>query len=193
MIFHFFRRGVGLARGAGWAAVLAALAMCLDGTCTALAQVVPAGDRGGLIVNVGVLGTGEALQYGNRRMLGITGFVDADTHRRLGIEAEARMLEWRQTFDVHLETYSIGGRYHLNFGRWQPYAKGLAGVGYFNFPYSLATGSYLVVTAGGGVDIRHNRRISFRAADFEFQNWPQFTFGAMNTTSVSTGIRVRVY
>ena len=192
-IFQFFRRGAGVARGAGWASVLVVLAMCLNVTRAAHAQVVPAGDRGGLIVSVGVMGTGESIQYGNRHMLGISGFVDAETHRSFGLEAEARMLEWHKTTNVHLETYSIGGRYHLNFGRYEPYAKGLVGVGYFNFPYNLATGSYLVVSAGGGVDIRLNRRIYFRAADFEFQDWPQFTYGAMTTASVSTGIRVRVF
>jgi hypothetical protein len=172
---------------------LAALAVCLGGTCAARAQVVSDAERGGLIVTVGAMGTGETLQYGNRHMLGITGFVDAETHRSFGLEAEARMLEWHQTTDVHLETYSIGGRYHLNFGRYEPYAKGLVGLGYFNFPYNLATGSYMVVTAGGGVDIRLNRRIYFRAADFEYQDWPQFSYGAMSTASVSSGIRVRVF
>ena len=190
-IFHFLRQGAGQPRSTGWVRV--ALAICLGWTSAAHAQVVPAANRGGLIVTVGAMGTGESLQYGNRRMLGMTGFVDADTRRKFGIEAEARMLEWNQTANVHLETYSIGGRYHMNFGRWQPYAKGLVGLGYFNFPYNLATGSYMVITGGGGVDYRLNRRIYFRAADFEFQDWPQFTYGAMTTTSVSTGIRVRVF
>lgn len=134
------------------------------------------------------------MQYGQRDMLGITGFVDADTRRRLGIELEGRWLEFHQTANVHLETYSAGLRYHFDFGRrFQPYAKGLIGFGNFNFPYNLATGRYLVITAGGGLDYHLTHRIYWRAADFEYQDWPQFTFGNMTTASISSGFRVRVF
>ena len=160
----------------------------------ARAQVVYSGDEGGAVITVGALGTGEALQYGSRRMIGLTGVADLDTHRRFGLEAEGRWLEWHQTTDVHLETYSIGGRYHFDVGRrFEPYAKGLIGVGYFNYPYNLATGSYMVITAGAGLDMRLTRHIYLRAADFEYQDWPQFTYGAMTTASVSSGIKIRVF
>lgn len=158
------------------------------------AQVVESGNQGGLNVTAGGLGSAEYVEYGSRKMVGITGFVDVDTHRRLGIEAEGRWLEWRQTANVHLETYSIGGRYHFDVGsRWEPYVKGLVGFGDFNFPYNLATGRYLVVTAGAGVDMRLTPRIYFRAADFEYQDWPQFTFGSITTPTVSTGFKVRIF
>ena len=29
--------------------------------------------------------------------------------------------------------------------------------------------------------------------DFEYQEWPQFTYGAMNTAGISAGIRVRLF
>ena len=157
------------------------------------AQVTPAGDSGGLILTAGATGSGFTVQYGERKMLGITGFVDADTVRRLGIEAEGRWLEFHQTQDVHVETYSIGGRYHFNVGRFQPYGKGLIGFGNFNFPYNLARGNYLVVTAGGGLDYRLSHRIFIRAADFEYQDWPQFSFGSMSNVGVSAGLRVRIF
>jgi opacity protein-like surface antigen len=156
-------------------------------------QVVPEGDAGGLILSAGAMGSGFNVQYGDRKMLGVTGFVDADTVRRLGIEAEGHWLEYHQTANVHAETYSIGGRYHFELGRFQPYAKGLIGLGEFNFPYNLAHGSYLVVTAGGGLDYRLSHRIYIRAADFEYQDWPQFTFGSMSSVGLSAGIRVRIF
>ena len=84
------------------------------------------------------MGSGYYLQYGQRKMVGITAFVDADTKRRFGIEAEGRWLEYHQTANVHAETYSIGGRYHFDVGRFAPYAKGLVGFGDFNFPYNYA-------------------------------------------------------
>ncbi len=157
------------------------------------AQVVFAGDQGGLRLTAGAMGSGSTLEYGQRKMLGITAFADVDTKRRLGLEAEGRWLEFHQTANVHAETYSIGGRYHLDLGRFEPYAKGLIGFGDFNFPYNYAHGRYLVVTAGGGVEFCWKPRIYVRAADFEYQDWPQFTFGNMTTFSVSTGLRVRIF
>jgi hypothetical protein len=139
------------------------------------------------------MGSGSTLEYGQRKMLGITAFADMDTKRRIGIEAEGRWLEFHQTANVHAETYSIGGRYHLDLGRFEPYAKGLIGFGDFNFPYNYAHGRYLVVTAGGGVEFRWTPRVYVRAADFEYQDWPQFTFGNMTTFNVSTGLRVRIF
>jgi hypothetical protein len=157
------------------------------------AQVVSAGDQGGASLSAGVLGSGYTLQYGQRKMAGIAGFVDFDTKRRLGIEAEGRWLEYFQTANVHAETYSIGGRYHFDVGRFQPYAKGLVGLGDFNFPYNYAHGRYFVVTAGGGLDFHWTHRIYIRAVDFEYQDWPQFTFGNMNSFGVNAGLRVRIF
>jgi len=160
---------------------------------SARGQVVSAGDAGKLTITAGATGTGSYLQYGERKMVGVTGLVDLDSRRPFGVELEGRWIEWNQTANVHAETYSIGPRYHKSFGKLQPYAKGLLGYGDFNFPYNLATGRYLIVTAGGGIDYHLTNRIYLRAADVEYQYWPQFTFGAMSTFSVSTGLRVRVF
>ena len=173
--------------------VCAMFAILLNMSSMAHGQVVPAGNAGGLIISAGGTGTGEYVQYGERKMVGVTGFVDLDSRRPFGLELEGRWLEWNQTANVHLETYSIGPRYHKNFGNLNPYAKGLIGWGDFNFPYNLGMGRYLLVTAGGGLDYRLMKRVYLRAADVEYQYWPQFTYGVMSTLSVSTGIRVRVF
>jgi len=169
------------------------LAILCAGPRVAQAQVQPPGDEGGLILSAGAMGSGYSIQYGQRKMAGITAFVDADTKRRFGIEAEGRWLEYFQTANVHAETYSIGGRYHFDAGRFAPYAKGMVGFGDFNFPYNYAHGRYLVVTAGGGLDFHWTRRITVRAVDFEYQDWPNFTFGNMNSFGVNAGLRVRVF
>jgi len=169
------------------------LASWLAIVCTAHGQVVAAGDAGKLTITAGATGTGAYLQYGERKMAGVTGFVDIDSRSPFGVELEGRWIEWNQSAKVHAETYSIGPRYHKNFGKLQPYAKGLLGYGDFNFPYNLATGKYLMVTAGGGLDYHVTNRIYLRAVDLEYQYWPQFTFGAMSTFSMSTGFRVRVF
>jgi hypothetical protein len=132
------------------------------------------------------------LGYGSRHLAGYTAFVDADSIRPLGLEAEMRRLEYRQRANVHAETYSIGVRYHHAWGRFQPYGKVLGGLGNFNYPYNLATGRYAVLTLGGGTDVRWRKRIDFRG-DMEYQRWPQFTFGAMSSYAVSAGVRIRVF
>ena len=156
------------------------------------AQVVESGNEGRFRLYAGAGGSGYYVEYGERKLLGISGWVDADTARHFGIEAEGRWLEYHQTANVHVETYLAGLRYHRTAGRFQPYAKALAGFGDFNFPYDYAYGRYFVVAPGGGVDYRLNHRWAVRA-DFEYQLWPQFTFGSMSSAGGTAGIRYRIF
>jgi hypothetical protein len=94
---------------------------------------------------------------------------------------------------VNTTTYMAGPTYHRDFGKFQPYVKGLVGFGDFNFPYDLAHGSFLVIAPGAGVDYRISRRIRIRAVDFEYQIWPQFAYGSMSNYGISTGLRIRVF
>jgi hypothetical protein len=159
----------------------------------ASAQVKPAGDAGGWVLSAGGTDAAYVINYGDREMLGFSGFVEADTKRRLGIEAEGRWLIFNQTANVHTTTYEVGPRYHMDFGKLQPYVKGMVGIGEFNFPYNLATGNYLVIAPGGGLDYYINRRFQIRIIDAEYQIWPQFTFGSLSQVGISSGIRVRIF
>lgn len=179
--------------GGGAVAAVALIALLLCAAGTARSQAAPAGDAGGLRITAGATGSGYYLQYGGRKMLGLTGFVDVDSRSPFGVELEGRWLEWRQTANVHAETYSMGPRYHRDIGKFQPYAKGLVGFANFAFPYGLAQGRYMTVTAGGGLDYHIRRRVYLRVADFEYQYWPQFTFGSMSSFGVSAGVRFRVF
>jgi hypothetical protein len=175
--------------------VLLALTYCLMAIACercALAQSVEPADAGRAMISIGAAASGFTLGYGDRKILGISAWVDTDTIRRLGFEGEMRRLEYQQTANVHAETYLTGARYHFNLGRTQPYLKALGGIGHFTFPYNYAKGSYFVVAGGGGLDYRLNRRWTVRA-DLEYQEWPQFTFGAMNSLGASVGIRCRVF
>jgi hypothetical protein len=167
------------------------LMVVAGGRCASAQSVEPA-DAGRAMLSVGVAASGFTLGYGDRKILGISAWVDTDTIRRLGFEGEMRRLEYQQTANVHAETYLSGVRYHLNFGRTQPYLKVLGGYGHFTFPYNYAKGSYFVVAGGGGLDYRLNRRWTVRT-DFEYQEWPQFTYGAMNSLGATVGIRYRVF
>ena len=132
--------------------------------------------------------SGYYLQYGALKNLGITGYVDMDSIRKLGMETEGRWLELHQTNNIHAQTYLAGPRYHFNLGRFQPYVKGLSGLGEFNFTYNYAHGRYFVIAPGGGFDYRVSPRLTVRT-DFEYQYWPQFTFGPMSAGGASVGIR----
>ena len=180
---------------------LLAPALLLASANPVRAQVVQAANEGTLKLSAGAIGSGDTFQQeGQRKMLGVGAFVDAETTGHFGIEAEGRWVEFHQTANVHAETYSIGGRYHLDFGpRWQPYAKGLVGFANFTYPYNYAQGNRdLIVTAGGGVDFRWTRRITLRLADVEFQDWPNFQYtstasGNMTSLNGSVGFKVRIF
>jgi len=162
------------------------------GERSALAQSVEPADAGRAMLSVGVAASGYTLGYGDRKILGISAWVDTDSIRRLGFEGEMRRLEYQQTANVHAETYLSGVRYHLNFGRTQPYLKALGGIGHFTFPYNYAKGSYFVIAGGGGLDYKLSRRWTVRA-DLEYQEWPQFTYGPMNSLGANVGIRCRIF
>ena len=173
--------------------VILAVSAYLGMARPAAAQVTPSADNGSFLMSAGGTASGYFLQYGERKMLGVTAFVDVDTIRHFGFEGEGRWLVFNQTESVTTATYLAGPRVHMSVGKFQPYAKGLVGVGEFNFPYNLAHGGYLVVAPGGGVDYHLNKKVILRLADFEYDYWPQFTFGAMKSYGISSGIRVRIF
>jgi hypothetical protein len=159
----------------------------------AFCQVAPSGDAGGYNLTVGATATGDYLEYGSRKMLGVAAIADLDTKRRIGLEGEAKWLMLHQTANVHATTYLAGPRYHFTFGRFQPYAKGLIGFGQFNYPYNFGTDNDFVIEPGGGLDFRVTKRLRIRVADFEYQIWPQFHYGTLTSYGLSTGIRVRIF
>jgi hypothetical protein len=164
-------------------------------SCTpAFGQVKESAEAGGIILSAGGTFSGYYLGYGQRKLLGPTAFIDAIPRGPLGVEAEARWLNMNETAGVHASTYLIGPKYTFKeIGRLQPYAKALVGYGKFTFPYDYAHGTYLVVAPGAGADFRINRRIYLRLIDFEYQYWPQFTYGALPSYGLSSGVRVHLF
>ena len=169
------------------------LAACLGLTHAAHAQAVPSADRGGLALSAGGTASGYSLGYGEQKLLGVSAFVDVDGKRHMGVEGEARWLTYHQTNEEHATTYMIGPRYSMYYGRFQPYVKGLIGVGQFNYPHNLGKDNDLVLAPGGGVDFRLTHRIRLRVVDFEYQLWPQFHYGMMSSYGLSTGLRIKIF
>jgi hypothetical protein len=164
------------------------------------AQAVPAADAGGVRLSAGGTASGYYLDYGKMKIMGATAFVDFDTLRHYGFEGEARWLAFHlpsdqngPVADEHATTYMVGPRYSRYYGRFQPYAKALVGIGQFNYPYNFAKETDLVVAPGGGLDYRLTRRIRWRAVDFEYQIWPQFQYGRMSSYGLSTGLRIKIF
>lgn len=147
-----------------------------------------AGTGPGSLVSVGGMVSGYNIDYGKRNLGGVTVFADFNPTWRFGIEGEARLLRYHQENDTHLSTYLVGPRVSFGKHRLNPYAKVLVGLGQFNFPFNYATGSYFVLAPGAGVDYRINQRIKLRLVDVEYQQWPQFTYGAIHPYGISTGI-----
>lgn len=175
-------------------ALLPVLLLALMAGGIARAQVAESALGGNQTVSAGILGTYLHTNYGDRKLLGVGIFVDADLNRHYSLEGEGSWMRWHQRDNVHIDTYLAGPRYQFSYiHRFQPYAKFLIGDGEFNFPYNYGHGSYFVMSPGGGIDYRLTPRVSLRAVNFEYQIWPGFTFGTLDNYSVSTGIRFRIF
>jgi len=180
----------------GWSRI-ALLSFLLFGTAfytlQIQAQAVPSAYQDGPGFFAGVSGSLNYLQYGERRMGGYSAYVDVDFKRHMSIEAAYSRVKWLQRADVQTTSYLFGPRYRFYRGKWQIYGKTLLGRGEFDFPYAYAKGSYLVVAPGAGLDYRLTRSLHLRPVDIEYAYWPQFTFGALSTLNVTSGIRIRLF
>jgi opacity protein-like surface antigen len=137
------------------------------------AQVVPAGKGGNEQLFVGVTGSDFDPDYGWQRLYGFGAYGDYNLSPRLGVEGEARFHRFHQLSNIHEDNYVIGPKYNYHHKRYTFFAKGLVGLGYFNFPANAAHGTYFAVALGGGVDYRLSRRIYVRG-EYEYQMWPGF-------------------
>jgi opacity protein-like surface antigen len=164
------------------------LFLVLSGFHEAFGQALPAATAPGAYVSVG--GTYSIFQsaYGERVLGGGGMYVDINRWRQVGIEGEGRWLRQNNLANTTETTYLIGPRVEIRRRRFSPYIKTLVGLGYFNFPYNYAKGRYFVIAPGAGVDYNLSYNFKIRLVDFEYQEWPQFTFGNINPYGVSVGI-----
>ncbi|HKN21813.1 MAG TPA: outer membrane beta-barrel protein [Terracidiphilus sp.] len=146
-------------------------------------QVVPSATERVFSVRVGGLASAFQPDYTNegsaitgpQRLYGIGAYVDARFTRWIQPELEmrwGRFNEWTcngECAGVDENTYSVGDRVPIKtFHKFTPYGKILVGLG----NASWLSGNAFVVTYGGGVDYRLNRKFTIRCADFEYQEWP---------------------
>lgn len=157
------------------------------------AQDIPAAIGPGSYVAAGVGVSAFQVDYGQRIDGGYVAFVDVHVTWRYGLEAEARSLRFHTDEDVTQRTYLAGPHVYVwKPGRMRPYVKFLVGQGHMVFPFKYATGNYLALAPGGGVDFMLNSVVSIRAIDVEYQDWPGFTYGHLHPYGVSAGIVIRL-
>jgi opacity protein-like surface antigen len=88
------------------------------------------------------------------------------------VEAEARFLRFNSFYGETEDNYLAGPRYTVRkFGKLEPYAKFLVGIGEIQYPFQIGSGTYLALAPGGGVTYRLSRRWAVRG-EYEYQFWP---------------------
>jgi len=144
---------------------------------SAYSQAVPSGIQQVYTLRVGALGSyfqpdyrGEGIAQTTNWMYGPGAYADFRVNRWIQPEIEVRWLRFhRPLASIDENTYSAGERLPIReFHRFTPYGKLLAGFGTGDF----LDGDALVLTYGGGVDYRLNRKFTLRVPDFEYQEWP---------------------
>jgi hypothetical protein len=158
------------------------------------AQAVATATGPGSYVAVGGGISAFNTDYGHNQIAGGYLFVDTHPQWRIGFEGEGRFLRWHAREQVTEAEYLGGIRSDLwpRYRRLMPYAKFLAGAGEISLPFRYAHGGFLTYAPGAGLDIALSDRVTVRAVDFEYQHWPQFTYGALSPYGFSTGLSVRL-
>ena len=182
-----------------WLSVLLAAA-----TLPAHAQVSSSAVTRQFSITAGALASGFQTDYqggyvaqaSSQPLYGAGAYVDVKFTRWVQIEAEGRWLRFNQLKNINQSNYLIGPRLpiqSLRFWRATPYAKVLIGYGKMNFEYNEGTGSFTDIAYGGGVDIKLTKRISIRAIDVEYQEWPRWLNSSLYPYGASVGIGYKVF
>lgn len=108
----------------------------------------------------------------NQRLSGIGAFADYHIASHLAVQAELRFLRFNSFYGETEDNYLAGPRYVVGrFGKLQPFAQCLAGIGKIQYPFQIGSGSYLAVAPGAGADYRMAGRWSI-SGEYEYQFWP---------------------
>jgi hypothetical protein len=173
---------------------LAILGLAVFFGTMAKAQDIRAAIGPGTYIDVGATVSRYNTDYGQSNMIGGTVYVDANLYNRIGIEAEGRRLRLNSDDGLQQSTYMVGPRFSRDFHSLRPYVKALIGRGTFEFPFGYARGSYLATGFGGGLDWRvAHTPVVVRVIDYEYQIWPDFTFGQLHPYGISAGVSLQVW
>lgn len=171
------------------------IALAIASGASLYGQASPTATGPGSYIAVGATYSYFQFPYGKQSSGGYTIFGDANLTRALGLEAEYRRVDLGTAEQTRFSNLLIGPRYAFTLHHHiSPYLRLLVGRGTFDFPYTYAQGSYFTIAPGAGVDLQlRESRVSLRLIDFEYQTWPDFTYGAAHPYGVSAGLKFRVF
>jgi opacity protein-like surface antigen len=139
---------------------------------------------------------------------GIGAFADINVWRSIGIELEARSIQFNEQRNVRQDIASAGLRFvvptrRLSSRGLYPYVKAMGGHGSADFPMGTYGASplrqhdtFTTMTLGGGADYKLSPRLVLRA-DYEYQFWFDYGrgiepgLGTASPTGVSVGVAYR--
>jgi hypothetical protein len=188
-------------------AVLLCLVLLAAGVCSACAQVAASATTrrfsltaGGTVslfqpdFEGGYNGSGYPIAQADiQPLIGVGAFVDVKFTRWVQLEAEGRWQRFHAFEGITEDNYLIGPRVPvLRFWKATVYGKALGGYSNMNYGYGNV-GPYTTIAFGGGMDLKLNRRLSLRAADFEYQYWPVWEGSKLSPYGVSAGIGYRIF
>jgi hypothetical protein len=128
-------------------------------------------------------------------LVGLGTYVDLHFTHWIQLEGEARWLRFNQFAGEHQDTYLVGPKVPvIRFGRTQVYGKAMIGAGKMTFPNNYGYGTFTALAFGGGADYSLSRKVTLRAVDFEYQDWPKFlpNFN-IHPYGISVGMSYRVF
>ncbi len=133
-------------------------------------------------------------QASNQALFGAGAYVDVRLTRWVQIEAEGRWQRFNQFDDIRQDNYLIGPRFPV-YRLWRSnlYAKALAGYSKMVFDTYGDHGKFTTLAFGGGMDVRLTKRLSFRAADFEYQYWPVWGNSTLSPYGASMGFGYKIF
>jgi opacity protein-like surface antigen len=108
----------------------------------------------------------------DQRLWGVGVFGDYHLTGHIGIEVETRFLRFSSFYGETEDNYLAGPRYLVGrFGKFQPYAQFLVGIGKMHYPFNIGNEQYFALAPGAGANYRISPRWSLRG-EFEYQLWP---------------------
>jgi outer membrane receptor protein involved in Fe transport len=142
-------------------------------TLAARGQAVPTATGPLLFLGVEYSNVHAGFPYqSDQRLWGIGAFADYHITSHFDAEAELRFQRFDSFYGETENNYLAGPRYAVRrYGKLQPFAQCLAGVGKIQYPFQIGTGSYLAVAPGAGADYRIASRWSL-TGKYEYQFWP---------------------
>lgn len=182
---------------------LLVLFLVMAATAGGYAQTVESANSRQFAIDVGAMGSAFNPHDGNQKtyptdtntLVGAGTYVDLHFTHWFQLEGEARWLRWNTTGAEKMDNYLVGPRVPIKeFGRAQLYGKAMIGYGKMTFPFGYGYGSFTNLAFGGTLDYRLSRKLTLRAVDFEYQDWPKWlNNSSLYPYGVSVGVAYRVY